>query len=326
MAMRWVALAVFLPSLWALDAPKARAAPEDKVTARTFFVAGKKLFSAGRYREAIEALTKAQKYWKHHVILFNIAYCHARLGETLAAGTYLHQFLERASDKERQLPPELEAIRRATGILTIEAPRDDLRLFVNGEPVGRGRVRLVALAGRKVLELRKNDRVLARQVVFLPGTETRSWAPGPETLSRLEPGPKRVSRPVSALPRAIAAPMGRPDESRGKVHWGYFAATTGLALALAGAATGLGLHAKSLVDDYRRANALGLATEAQRSRAIGTMIGVNALWGAAGAAAITASILAIFTRWRPAERVESRLRITPGPGSGPLGLGFQVEY
>ena len=49
----------------------------------------------------------------------------------------------------------------------------------------------------------------------------------------------------------------------------------------------------------------------------------NALWGVCAGVAVTAVILAIFTRWR---RAESSSPVSAGPLVGPGGVGLTITW
>ncbi len=320
MVMKWIGRIGLVLVLGATSIRPAAGRSDDKITARSYFRLGKQLFARGRYKPAIEALQKAFQYWNHRVILFNIAYCYARLGDQPVAGRYLRQFLKRAPPREKKLPAELAAVLRATGVVMVKPPRAHLVTFLDGRKIGAGSVTRVVLAGRHVLELRDGDRVVSRTQLDVPGAGQRVWAP-----TRIHAPPALRAPPPRRRHTPGVVPGSPAPSRRQRLHWGWFVATASLAVALAGAAVGLGVVAKGRVDDYRADNALGLATSSQRKDAVNAMIGTNALWGAAGAAAITAGILAFFTRFRRTEAGPgARVRPTPGPGQ--LGLGLAVEF
>lgn len=56
--------------------------------ARALFVQGMELFEAGRFQEAIEVFQSAYDLVHHPRILFNLAVCYHRLGQTSRAATY----------------------------------------------------------------------------------------------------------------------------------------------------------------------------------------------------------------------------------------------
>ena len=84
-----------------------------------------------------------------------------------------------------------------------------------------------------------------------------------------------------------------------------------LAVALAGAAAGTGFKAQKLHDQYKDS-----PTEQTRKDGILMRNLTNGLWGAAGAVAITAGILAVFTQW-----TKKKERSAAAPH---LGLGLEA--
>jgi hypothetical protein len=302
---------------------RAAAEPADKVSAKQFFHTGKALFKHKRYNQAIEAFEKAWVYWKHHSILFNIALCHAFLGQKAKAGEYVRRFLKVAPPKQRALPEQLQRILRETGVLVVRAPRAKAAIYLAGRPVGRGQARLVVVAGQYAVDLRLGDRVVARAVVTVPGGGRKEWAPrvrGAGATATDPAGSGATAGPRGSAPPEPGEPADRPR--RRKVHWAWFASLAGLAAVAAGAAVGMGVRTRDLRDDFLadRSNA------SLRDDTVQSMNITNALWGVAGATAIAAGVLAFFTRWRKKERGAPAVSVLPGAGPGGVGVSVRWEH
>jgi hypothetical protein len=193
-----------------------------------------------------------------------------------------------------------------------------VEVWIDGNRAGVGRIQKVVRRGRRSVEIREGNRVLIRKVVEVPGGGKASWSP------RVAPPRQPPRRPPDRPPprRAVTPPRQPTDTGRrARVHWAWFVATSSLAVGLAGAAIGLGVHSLQLREDLRD----DPADDALRQQTKDAMVVTNVLWGAAGAAAIAAGILVIFTRWRARERRGAGWQIRPSLGPGLVGLALHGE-
>lgn len=116
----------------ASGAPAAAPAPsEDVVRARVHFDQGITLYERGKYREAIEQFEFAYKARAHPSIFFNLAQCHEKVGDVVAALTNYRRYREFAPAAERaELGTRIAAL-EASAKATVTQP-----LKVTSEPAG----------------------------------------------------------------------------------------------------------------------------------------------------------------------------------------------
>ncbi len=139
-----------------------------------------------------------------------------------------------------------------------------------------------------------------------------------------------VKGKVVAVGRAGGGSQGRGEgraegprhaKSYQRLHWAYFTTAAALTLGLAAGAVATGVMAKRAYDDYQDD-----PTDASlRNKGINLVKTTNILWGATAGMAVTAVILAVFTRWHnaPAKEGESQ-SVTATPMIAPGGGGVIV--
>jgi tetratricopeptide (TPR) repeat protein len=325
-----------------------RQANTDKTAARRFFRQGKRFFKKKQYDRAIALFKKAYARWKHRVILYNLALAHAFKKETLIAARYVHRFLKQAKGNERQLPPILEGVQRKVGSVSIRVPDSKAEIYIDGHFVGTGSAEAVFLPGRKVLELRKKDRVLKRSFITIrPGKET-VWELAempkprpPETKKTVQPRPRPRPRLTIPRPRPPRPPVAvTPDSAKqkkktglNKIHWSYFVTGLAVSLAAGGAAGGLSYKTRSLHREFQDDDTnASLADKGKRYQ-----LASNIMWGVTASMAVTTAVLAIFTQWsaddreehaseKPSLRTRSTKNVNWMPAVWPAGGGLRVRW
>ena len=228
-----------------------RAQEPDKVAAKQFFQAGKKLLSMKKYRQAIDAFQKAYKYWKHRVLFSNIAPSYAYLGKKAEAGDCLRKYLKKATFREKRLPKVLREVLQQTGVLEIRTQEPDAEIIVDGRVVRRGTAERVVVTGQRAVDIRPKDQMVARKVIAVPPNGRVVWEP----LKKGGAVPAVVPRPADPAQAGKPPEGGTPvtvkrRETIRTLHWAYFAAVAGLAAAMCGAAVGMGFRTKNLRDDF----------------------------------------------------------------------------
>jgi tetratricopeptide (TPR) repeat protein len=321
------ALAITM-SLVLLVGATAAAQPSDKARAKKLFRAGKQLFQQKRYKKAIVQLEKAHRLWKHRVIVFNLALAHAHLGDNIRAMIYLRRFLAEAPPAERKLPRILQQVQQKVGVLVIQLPDPRAAIYVDGRLVGHGRVELVVKPGRKAIEISLGKRTVVRKSIEVPAGSEKTWElaemPRPRPTRRRPPGTRPRLRPRPAVTPTGAsppAPASAPARSSRNVHWGYFTTFTVVTAGALAAAIAMGFKTKQAHEDFV---ASGRTDPALHDDGVKYQRIANALWGVTAAAAVTATMLAIFTRWRRPER--STPRISVKPTIWPGGAGLTVDW
>jgi len=304
--------------LWVsgLSVAVARAAPrEDRAQARALLTKGKQLLRQKRYQDAVRCFQKAYRFWKRREIQFNLALAHLELGDKVAAGRHLRRYLAKATPAERQaLPARFQQLQQQIGVLRVQSATDSrVEIWIDGQRRGTGSVVVVVLPGPRAVELRRGTRVLVRKVIEVAGGREVIWNPPPVAALR----PRRPGPPP---PLVIVR---RP--ARRRLHWAFFTVAASLAVG-AGAAiiyTGvrtLQLHAEldksEEGDQYEQ-----LAPKFKQHK-----LATNVLIAVAATAAVSAGILAIFTRWSSSGGEKRRSVLVPLIGPGGAGLTFHHRY
>lgn len=291
-----------------------QAAPADKQLARRHFARGKRHFLAGEYAKAVRAFEQAYHHRPHRVILFNIALAQARRGKALAAATQLRLYLQQAHPSDPPLPAELRRIQRRVGVLWVRVKNPLARIYIDGRFVGVGSAVLVVRPGQSAVVVKLGLRVLARKILRITAGKKHLWdLPDADATTSTTTA---ESTGASPAPGATTPPSGGWRRFR-RLHWGYFTATTGATVSLLIAAIATSVQARSLHDDYAAdPTNTALRDQGQRTQRVS-----NALWGVTVASAVAAAVVAIFTRWKPAERAQ-RFALRPTLGLGQAGLSL----
>jgi hypothetical protein len=309
-------------------AKAARATRSVKARAKKLFGRGRRFFRRKRYQKALEYFQRAYETWKHPVILYNIALCHAFLDDKIEAAIRLRQYQKQTKKKEK-LPAILERIRKQTGVLVIEAAGSDAKIYVDGKPVGREKVELVVMAGQRAVDVRVENTVVAQKTVDVPGGGKKKW----EVKNLPRPGPSASEQHPEDEPRpgfAAGAPSGgsgvstvEKEDELGRFHWAYFTAALGVAVGAGATALALHFRTNEIRDDY----VAGGQTDADlRKKGIRYYWASSAMWGVAGAFALTAGVLAVFTKWSTSsEEREAGPAVSVMPAVGPESVGLTLR-
>jgi hypothetical protein len=302
--MRFLLLALAL--LLLAPAAEGRAAAPDKASARKWVAEGKRLLGMKKHAEALAAFEQAYRYWQRPEIQFNIALVYVDMGDKVAAATRLRVWLRTASPAEQKaLPQPLRRLLEEVAVVKVDSPRPEAVIYVDGKRVGSGSAEVVVLPGTRAFELREGDRVLVRRELSVEAGGKLVWNP-----VILETRPVERVRPVTPAPRP------RPFARRQRLHWAYFTATAVVAVVAAGALVGTGMKTLDLLDRWRAEPTRDVQREGRTYRNV-----TNALVGVSAAAATTAAILAVFTRWKGKER-DTSVVLEPRLGPDLLGLSL----
>ncbi len=235
-----------------------------------------------RFDAAIRYFREAFRLWPRNVLWFNLCVAYLAKGDRYQAARALHRYLRRASPSARAaVPPEIRAVLRDFGVLTIRAPRKSFSIWLDGRRVATGNASEVLHPGHHVVEVRRGSRVLSRDAFTIAAGQT----------ILIHPTPLPTPRHAPARPRASSS------QSRARLHWAFFATSVGLALGLAAAFTYTGIRAKQMERAWAD-DPLPIYKEQGRDY----MLATNVLIGLSAACGLTAVLLAIFTRWRRDER------------------------
>ena len=278
-----------------VSAPLVAAAPEDRDQAKTLYREGRSLYSKKKFREAIRVLEQAYRHWKRREIHFNIVLCYFQLNDKIGVATHLRIYLKGATEKQRaDVPKALMKMLGEVGILRIITDNPRAEVWIDGRLRGRGRLALVVEPGEWAAEIKLERRTVEYKIIRITAGKTVEW---------------RVramgQRPVVVPPRGTPGRAGRK-----RLHWGYFVAAASVAALATGAAAGLGVKTQDLYREFERAPSASLSKQGRiYQNAANSMVGV------AVAAATTAVVLALFTRWRSTGR-ESAVGIYPSAWPG----------
>ena len=305
-----IAITLIFTVFWTLSAPAAptkQVDPKTKRRAKKLFRRGNRLVKNKKYTKAIASFKKAYGLWQHPSILYNMASAFALKGDKVEAAKRLREFLKHRTLPKDQLPEILQKALNDTGILVVEVPNPEASIHVDGRKVGRGKVRLTVLAGERVIDVRVGDRIVSHKRVKVPSDKEKVW----ELAQMPSPAaPRKASQPRKDPKGGEKDSLGRmkkkksdkeSDGGLGKLHWGYFTAASGLAVAsLAGAVTASYLTKKARDENHKN------PTPETKDTGETRQLAANILWGVTAAAAAGAAVVAIFTRWGSEERPEER--------------------
>lgn len=296
------ALAVLLCLLSTAAVAKSPNQTNDSAPAQ-LFAEGQRRFSESDYLGAAEAFEAAYKLRPHFSVLCNIALCHERRADFLAAARYYRGCLKEGgsnSENAAQLRDALERAKARIALLELRTTRPGVPIFVDGRGVGRAPLELALNPGLHVVEARlAGAEPITRQV------RTR----GGETLEvMLELGSIGTPRP-----RRHASRDHRPSAGlRPFWFWG----ATALTAALVVAAAAVGARTLALKSEYRSA-----PTPEGRRDGLAHRTATNALIGLTAAAAVASTTLFFFTDFRM-ERAGAH---EAGAGRV-LGIGLVSQY
>lgn len=294
---------------------EARAAVSTSVKIRVINLAqrAKRAFLAKRFDKAIRHWRQAYSLWPKPQLLYNIALAYERSRRPEQAMTFLRVFLTQAKT-EPQKTTLMRAARklqrrlsRRVSVLGLSGPRG-AQAFVDGKLVGALPLEVVLRPGKHRLEVRAPGRTTVKRDLTLEVGHT--------TLVdvKMHPARRRPALRPEPWPRLRTGRAPRKG-----LHMAYTLTTTGIALALAGAAVGTGMLAIKRYDEFQSNPTLG-----SRARVKTLQDATNSLWALAGAAGVTAVVLAIFTRWHSGRESPSpsapKVDIDVGPGGFGVAL------
>jgi len=298
------------------QAAEARAAVSTSVKIKVINLArrGKRAFVAKRFDEAIRHWRRAYSLWPKPQLLYNIALAYERSRRPAQAMTFLREFFTQAKTEPQKTTlmrgarKLRQSLSRRVCVLGLTGTQG-AQAFVDDKLVGTVPLEAVLLPGTHRLELRAPGRTTVKRRITLEAGRT--------TLLDVHLRPARRRRLVRPEPRPRPRPGTAPLKG---LHMAYSLTAVGVALALAGAAVGTGLLAIERYDDFQ-AN----PTLASRARVKTLQDATNSLWALAGAAGVTAVVLAIFTRWRSGRESPPRRAPTVDIEVGPGGLGVALR-
>lgn len=332
--MRWIwstacwMLALSLAgSAWAQDAeelaseegeePEERLSPEgvgeeeppDLVEARQRFQQGVALAEAGNCDAAVVEFNASYRLVPRPNTLYNIAQCQERLHRyDMALDTY-RQYLEVAPPDDPSRPAVETAMRLLSNLLGTIHIRSNVQaeVWIDDRRMGDAPGAVPVPSGRHVVELRAEGHLPARGEVEVAGGQEA------ELELTLEPAQQQVTIHEHTTERVGISSIS-------------FWLTSGVALASAAVAAGLGGWALSLRNDVEAMDPR-LRTNDDLAEIDDAALLSDIFWGVAGGFAIAAVVLAFLTDWgggddqaAEGELPSSALRVVPLATVGGLGM------
>ena len=172
------ATAALVFAIGALSAPTARAQTDDaRARSRAHFMAGVEHLQGDRPEEAIEELEAARSLYPTASVHFNLGLAYREVGRARDAISAFERFLAASGDdlpeaRGEEVDRYLRSLRASLGVLRVQAFPEQATIFVDDEPVGRGRVRLELDPGTYQLTVRSEGHLDAdREVEVAPGSD-----------------------------------------------------------------------------------------------------------------------------------------------------------
>ncbi len=184
------------------------------------------------------------------------------------------------------------------GVLRVAAERPQDAIFLDGRPVGRGRMTRILSAGPHVVEVRRDHRVVARRQVRMGAGKVVGW---------------------TAKAKPTVVPSRTVRIARGGLHWAWFATFMAVTLGAAAGAAYTSFETREIWDEFKvdRTNH-SLADRGHRMQ-----LAANSLWGVTAALAAGVVIVSIFTRW---SKYTEQAGVTLVPIFGPSGAGATMTW
>lgn len=305
---------LFTALIFAAPAPRAAkpaktAETSETKEARELFQRAQKLYKQARYAEAIEKFEAAYAVRPHPVIFFNIGKCYEQLNETPKALRAYRDYLRMAPDAtDRDTVTDaianLERRLKDRGVqqLLVFADPAQARIEVDGKDLGTSPASIELPAGNHQLTVRADGYETVTRSFVMSITRATEMTVNLRTAAKDGPPPSPVVDvprdepkatalvPAATEPSTELTKKVEPAPAKKSRLWTWVA--SGVAVASAGAATGLGVAANSDASDLRsnrqpsRADADALVKGAENKA-----LGANVMWGVAAGAAITAVVL-----------------------------------
>jgi hypothetical protein len=282
-------------------------AEADLDEARRRFARGVALAEAGDCDAAIVELNASYRLAPRPNTLYNIAQCQERLHRYDLALQAYREYLEVAPPDDPGHAAVETAMRLLSSLLGTLHVRTNVaaEVWIDDRRSGEAPGDVPVPAGRHAVELRAEGYLPARSEVEIAGGEER------EIDVTLEVARQEVTIHEHTTERVGISSV-------------YFWLTTGVALASAAVAGGLGIWTLSLRDDVE-AEDPRLRTQDDLDRIDDAALLTDVFWGVAGGVAVAAVVLAFLTDWGGRDESgepASAFRVSPLAGRGDAGLSL----
>jgi hypothetical protein len=272
--------------------PAARAEGKEGGDAAAAFAQGKKLFESRDFIGAIARFEKAYRARPHHAVLCSIARCYENLNRAIKAVEHYRRCLAEGASATPMAIKIQNSLRENEARITwveVRSPGRGGEIFVDGRAAGEVPAKLALDPGSHVLEVRRAGARPASATVDTLGGEQRTLTLAPEEL-----------REAMAAP-AVSRPAEPQKTSRRRVSRAWFWSAVGLTAVCAVGAIVTGALTLKQRSDYE-----ATPTREGKDAFLERRLATNILWGVAGAAAATGTVLFFFTdfggRAAPGER------------------------
>jgi hypothetical protein len=246
------------------------------------FAKGTELFKKRDYLGAIESFEEAYRLRPHFMVQCNIARCHEWSGGYVEAGEHYRRCLNEGARGTKEGERIETALKEAEGRITylkVQSPGAGGTIYVDGRSAGPT-PRIVPIdPGTRVVEVRRANATPATVTIKTHGGEHRTLTLAPVDLAQQRPEP--ATRPVHKRKRL------RPV-------WFWVTAATTVALAVA--ATGLGIATLKARDSFEEH-----PTEDDYQKAVDLRLATNVMWGLTAAAAGASTALFFYTDFKRAK-------------------------
>jgi tetratricopeptide (TPR) repeat protein len=282
--------------------------PTAKLEADEHFSRGQELAEAGEYTRAAAAFERAYEIYPHQAVLANIAMCYDKAGKLAQAVIAYRRYLSNPVDagKNTKMQERLRELEAMIGELDIECAEPDCRITVDGVDRGLAPLTVVVLPGAHKIEAFAGE----RRVALVNGRVGRGEV---AKIELSEPGDADPTEPPGKEPVALET---APDDgvSLGAPFW----VATGVGVAAGVTTIVFGALTVKEHDRYEAADRLDeqAKQDGERYRLI-----TNVMIGVTGAAAATATALAIHALVTDGD--EEQVALTTGPG---LGVGVVGKF
>jgi tetratricopeptide (TPR) repeat protein len=292
---------VFVFALLA-QAAAAAPAPEDKAKAQGLLTEGTALYEKGDYTGALEKFHAALAAFPSAKIWFNIGQANRDLGRPVAALEAFERFLEgvpdASSEDRADAQTSVAELQKRLGQLTIVCEMAGAAIRIDGKDLGPAPV------VKPVWAVPGMHQVTATLKGATPALEEVEVSAGGSTTVVLKIGQPAVAAAPAVPPPVVAVPpplevVTTPPPSESKQGWWLGRKWTwvaaGSTVLLTGAAAGVGISVNSRFDELDNscgASGTGQGCSPGDIDSLRTRKYIaNALWGLAGAAAVTTGVL-----------------------------------
>jgi len=298
---------ILLFALLAQAAPPAPAA-QDKAKAQALLSEGTTLYDKGDYLGALEKFNTAYAAFPSAKIWFNIGQTNRDLGRPVDALDALQKFLDGAPDASPEDRADAQSsvaeLQKRLGQLTIVCDMAGAIIRIDGKALGP------APLAKPVWSAPGMHQVTATQKGVAPAVEDVEVSAGASTTVVLRIGQPAVSvvpPPVAATAPPVEIVTAPPPAGTSQGWWlgrKWTWVAAGATVVLAGAAAGVGITVNSRYDELNNscgsmARIFRVGCDEDDISSLRTRRNVaNALWGLAGAAAVTTGVL-FFVEGRP---------------------------